>query len=454
MERTWKEHGRKHKLMRYEEAILFLEKAAESGSRPGLETICELTRRLDKPQDKLRIIHIAGTNGKGSTAAYITTILACAGFRVGRYLSPAVFDRRETIQISHSSQGRIFSEYISEEGISRTVGLIKKACEEMVRDGFHHPTVFEIETAMAFLYLSDENVDFAVIETGMGGRLDATNVIEHPLCSVITSISMDHMQYLGDTIEEISWHKAGIIKRGAPAISINTDPSIVKVLEEACKEGGSRLILASAQDAIIHSLTCDGTVFSYKGNKYQIKLLGRHQVDNAILALETVKALKSQGYAISQEAICTGLASTSWRGRFEILAREPYFIIDGAHNEDAAVKLREAIETYFAGRRLIFIMGIFADKEYRKVLKIMAPLAQLLIAVTPPNSRALLSSSLADEARYYFDGRIIDAGTVAAAIEYAYANSRPEDVIVAFGSLSFLQELSELLKRRLQDQRH
>ncbi|NLC20218.1 MAG: bifunctional folylpolyglutamate synthase/dihydrofolate synthase, partial [Clostridiales bacterium] len=201
-------------------------------------------------------------------------------------------------------------------------------------------------------------------------------------------------------------------------------------------------------------LTCDGTVFSYKGNKYQIKLLGRHQVDNAILALETVKALKSQGFAISQEAVNAGLARTSWRGRFEILAREPYFIIDGAHNEDAAGKLREAIETYFAGRRMIFIMGIFADKEYRKVLKIMAPLAQLLITIAPPNSRALPSSSLAGEAKDYYDGRIIDAGTVAAAIEYAYANSRPEDVIVAFGSLSFLQELSELLTRKLPDQKH
>lgn len=439
--------------MRYEEALLFLEKAAEYGSRPGLETIRELTKRLGNPQDKLKIIHIAGTNGKGSTAAYITTILAFAGFSVGRFLSPAVFDRREIIQISHSSNGRLFSEYITEEGICRTVGLIKRACEEMVRDGFAHPTVFEIETAMAFLYLSDENVDFAVIETGMGGRLDATNVIDHPLCSVITSISMDHMQYLGDTLEEISRHKAGIIKSGAPAISINTDQRVLKVLEEECKGTGSSLILASAQDAVIHNLSCEGTVFSYKGNRYKIGLLGKHQVENAILALETVRVLRSQGFAISQEAICTGLARTRWRGRFEIIAREPYFIIDGAHNEDAAVKLREAIETYFAGRRLIFIMGIFADKEYRKVLKTVAPLSQLLITIAPPNSRALKSDSLAREAKNYFDGRIIDAGTAKAAIDYAYANSRPEDVIVAFGSLSFLQELSECLKKRLQDQR-
>lgn len=440
--------------MKYEEAVLFLKKAAEYGSRPGLDTIRELMKRLGNPQNRLRAIHIAGTNGKGSTAAFIASVLACAGYRVGRYLSPAVFDQREIIQISHCSREGLVHEYITEEGVSRTVGLIKKASEEMVRDGLDHPTLFEIETAMAFLYLSDENVDFAVIETGMGGLLDATNVISKPLCSVITSVSMDHMQYLGDTIEKISRQKAGIIKSGAPAISINTDPRISKVLEEACIAAGSTLITASEKDAVIHSLSCDGTVFSYKGNKYQIGLLGKHQLSNAILALEAVKLLQSKGFDISQEAVESGLAMTSWRGRFEIIAKNPYFIIDGAHNEGAAGRLREAAETYFAGRKLIFIMGIFADKDYKKVLSIMAPLAQLLITITPPNSRALPSHSLAREARGCFDGKIIDAGSVSAAIDYAYAESRPEDVIVAFGSLSFLKELSECLRLKLQDQRH
>ena len=439
--------------MTYKEANDFLEKAAGYGSRPGLEAISELMKRLGNPQDKLRIIHIAGTNGKGSTAAYIATILACAGFRVGRFHSPAVFDRREIIQISCAIKGEPEHEYITEEGICRSIDAIKSACEGMVRDGFNHPTVFEIETAMAFLYLLDAGVDFAVIETGMGGRLDATNVIAQPLCSVICSISMDHMQYLGGSLEEISRHKAGIIKRGVPAVSINNHPVVKEVLEETCRQMDACLSHVSGSDAVILSQTLDETAFSYRGNSYRIKLLGRHQLDNAVLAIETVKILQEQGFDVSQEAIQTGLYKTKWRGRFEIVAKEPYFIIDGAHNEDAAIKLRDAIVTYFGGRKPVFIMGMFADKEYRKVLEIMAGLPKLLITIAPPGGRALPSSSLAKEARDFFDGRIIDAGTVAAALDYAYENSGPDDVIVAFGSLSFLQELSGCLKQRLQGQK-
>jgi len=440
--------------MTIEEAGLFMEKAAEYGSRPGLETISELMKRLDNPQDKLRIIHIAGTNGKGSTAAYIASILASAGFKAGRFHSPAVFDRREIIQLTVKRNGRLENEYITEEGICKAVSLIKKACEEMVRDGFNHPTVFEIETAMAFLYFLDENVDFAVIEAGMGGRLDATNVVAKPVCSVITSISMDHMQYLGETLEEISKHKAGIIKEGTPAVSSNTDPIVVGVLEQACKDMDTTLTLASWNEVNLLNLSIEGTVFSYKGNNYRIRLLGRHQLANAILAIETADILKNHGVKISQDAIEAGLWQTSWRGRFEIIEEQPIFVIDGAHNEDASRRLRDAMETYFSGKKLIFIMGIFADKEFKKVLEIMAPLPEILITITPPGNRALPSKILADEAKNYCDGKIIDAGSVAAAVDIAYENSSPEDVIAAFGSLSFLRELTCCLKNRKQDQTH
>lgn len=438
--------------MTYDEARDFIEMAAGYGSRPGLEVITELLRRLDKPQDKLRIIHLAGTNGKGSTAAFIASILAAAGYKAGRYISPSVFDYREKIQISHKCADNIINEYITEEGICDSVAIIKAACEGMVRDGFYHPTVFEIETAMAFLYLLREKVDFAIIETGMGGRLDATNVAARPVCSVITSISMDHMQYLGDTLEKITREKAGIIKEKVPVITGNTNPVIIGVLEEACQAMNTKLTVASKDNAVILRASREGTAFSYKGYNYDIKLLGDHQIGNALLAVEAVTVLQREGYEISQDAIYEGLSQTGWSGRFEILAQNPYFIIDGAHNEDAAIKLRKAIQDYFSGHKLIYIMGMFADKEYKKVLEIIVPLAGMIITITPPSSRALSSTQLAEEAAKYFKGTIIDAGAVTDAIDCAYENSNPCDAIIAFGSLSFLQEATDYLKQKQRDQ--
>lgn len=457
--------------MTYDEARLFIEQAAVYGSRPGLETIRELLGRMDNPQDKLQIIHIAGTNGKGSTGAFISWVLAAAGYKVGRYISPAVFDWREKIQLIYSNRdkeqsegkadiwgqvankdnvnqlNRIVNDYITEDGVIAATLAIKTACEAMVRDGFNHPTVFELETAMAYIYLLQEKVDFAVIEIGMGGRLDATNVAAQPLCSVITSISMDHMQYLGDTIEQITREKAGIIKKGVPAVTANSDPKILTVLKEACERMDTSLIIAAEKDVNIHSTSCEGTTFNYKGQEYNIKLLGEHQVTNAILAVEVCHILQEKGYNISQEAIVTGLSQTVWKGRFEIIATNPYFIIDGAHNEDAAYKLYNSVRTYFSGRRLFFIMGMFADKEYNKVIKIMAPLADTIITITAPTARALPSSELAKAVREYFAGTIIDAQTVAAAIAYTDEHVRPDDVIVAFGSLSFLQEITSSSER-------
>lgn len=494
--------------MTYDEAVLFIEQAAVYGSRPGLETITELLRRMDKPQDKLKIIHIAGTNGKGSTGAFISCMLAAAGYKVGRYISPAVFEWREKVQLVYCSSSKeqamvkadtpkqitdnnnesyksyksykgnksdkdyksckdeagnennkdnegkqqIVNDYISEAGVAATVTDIKEACEAMVREGFYHPTVFEIETAMAFIYLLQEQVDFAVIETGMGGRLDATNVAAQPLCCVISSISMDHMQYLGDSIEQISREKAGIIKKGVPTVTVNTDPRILGVLNEVCERMDSKLTVADEKNIILRGISYEGTSFGYKGQEYNIKLLGEPQPLNAILAIETINILQEQGYSVSREAILRGLSQTVWKGRFEIIATNPNFIIDGAHNEDAAFKLYNSVRTYFSGQKLFFIMGVFADKEYKKLLKIMTPLSDTIITITPPSKRALSSAELAKAAKEYFTGTIIDAHTVAAAIAYTDEHAKPEDVIVAFGSLSFLQEITSFLRRQLQDQ--
>jgi dihydrofolate synthase/folylpolyglutamate synthase len=284
-------------------------------------------------------------------------------------------------------------------------------------------------------------VDFAVIEVGLGGRLDATNVIKHPICSVITSISMDHMQFLGDNLDKITREKAGIIKKGAPLVTANKSPEVLSVLEQTCRDIGTSMIVTDSDDAVNIHFSPEGTTFRYLDQEYTINLLGRHQIGNAILAIQSVRVLHQSGHPISENAIKNGLLKAKWRGRFEIIGRKPYVIIDGAHNEDAALQLKEAIQLYFADRRIIFIIGIFADKNYRRILEITAPLAEVILAITPNNTRALASSQLAIEAKQYGSGTVIDAGTISYAMKLAYEEATQEDVIIAFGSLSFLGEL-------------
>ncbi len=452
--------------MTYEEAREFISQSNQYGIVPGLETITELLNRLANPQEQLRIVHVAGTNGKGSTCAFLTSILNQAGYSVGRYISPSVFSYRERIQISrpdisnHRQEAKTkpVVEYITREGVCRTVELIKPICESMVREGFSHPTSFEIETAMTFLYFLWEKVDFVVLEVGLGGRLDATNVISKPVCSVIASISMDHMQFLGDTLQKIASEKAGIIKAGCPVVTCDQEPEVISVFRNRAEEMGSELYIADSRKAKDLRFSLEGTEFRYEAmvpvirekdmvTNYRIQLLGRHQVKNAILALEAARVLQRSGYHIDEEAIKTGLSTAHWSGRLELLSTRPYLLIDGAHNEDAARTLRESIEIYFTNRRIIFMIGVLADKDYQKILEITAPLADTIYTLTPENPRALRSDNLAEEAGKYCD-RVFDAGNVTQALQLAYEEAGEEDVILAFGSLSFLGDLVHALKLR------
>ncbi|MBE5968523.1 MAG: bifunctional folylpolyglutamate synthase/dihydrofolate synthase [Lachnospiraceae bacterium] len=435
--------------MTYEEARNFIKESNQYGIVPGLETITELLRRLGNPQEQLCIIHVAGTNGKGSASAFLTAILIEAGYHVGRYLSPAVFSYRERIQIG--DKGASAMAYITQQGICESVEQIQPVCDAMVQDGYPHPTSFEIETAMAMLYLAKEKVDFAIIEVGMGGRLDATNVIQHPVCCVITSISMDHMQYLGDTLEQIAGEKAGIIKENVPVVTGRQKPEVRKVLEMTCREKGAKLILSDFDKIAEVNYDPEETVFTLQtdtGNKkYRIRLLGEYQTENALLAVKAATLLENLGYRIGEEAVRNGLSKARWRGRFEIIAKEPYVIIDGAHNEDAAMRLRRSIEVYFTNRRIIYIIGVLADKDYQTILDLTAPLADVIITLTPDNKRALSGTELAKQAER-FGKRVIDAGTAQNAIHAAYETARKEDVIIAFGSLSYLGDLVKTLENR------
>ncbi len=436
--------------MTYEEAREFIEQSNQYGSKLGLASVTELLSRLDNPQDKVKVIHVAGTNGKGSTTAYIASILATEGYKVGRYISPAVFTYRERIQISVRETGKkaYVTEYISKQGVSDAISDIKTVCDAMIEDGWPHPTSFELETAMAFLYFTRLEVDFAVVEVGLGGRLDATNVMKKPICSVFTSISMDHMQYLGDTLASIAREKAGIIKSSVPIITCNKNPEIIQVLKEAAEVNDAPMILVDTEEARTIQFTPGETIFEYHGQEYETALLGRHQITNAVLALTVIEVMLQQGYTISRTSILDGIRSTRWSGRFEIIEQRPYFIIDGAHNEDAALRLAETVREYFTDGRVIYIMGVFADKDYRKILSLTAPHADMIITLTPNNSRALSSAELSLEAQKYCPA-VFDAKTAEQAVRLAYEVSGEEDVIIAFGSLSFLGEI----KRRVTNSR-
>lgn len=426
--------------MTYEEARNFINDSNKYGIVPGLETIEELLGRLGNPQEKLKIIHVAGSNGKGSTCAFLNSILIEAGYKVGRYSSPSVFTYREIIQIGYKGLSDMV--YITEEGVCEAIEKIMPLCKEMMEDGYSHPTAFEIETAMAFLYLSEQNVDFAIIEVGMGGRLDATNVIKQPICTVITSISMDHMQYLGSSLKEITFEKAGIIKNNIALVTGKQDPDVEEVLKDISREKNAKYYVSDTHKVRNVIYTPEKTRFTIEDEEYSISLLGEYQIYNGLLAMTAAKVIDKLGYPISGESISRGLDKTRWSGRFEIISRKPYFIIDGAHNEDAAIGLVKSIKQYFTNQRIIYIIGVLADKDVNSILKITAPLAEVIIALTPDNKRALKSSDLAKMALSY-GKKVIDAGTVDMAVKRAYEEAKEDDVIIAFGSLSYLGELKE-----------
>ncbi len=428
--------------MTYNEAREFISDSNQYGSKLGLDTIIELLKRLGNPQDQLKVIHVAGTNGKGSTSAFIAGILAAQGYQVGRYHSPAVFNYLEMVQINRPlNQQRWSIELLAEQGVTKGIECIKPVCEEMVREGMSHPTSFEIETAMALLYLSWQNVDFAVIEVGLGGRLDATNVFRTPLLNVITSISMDHMQYLGDTLGQIAYEKAGIIKKGAKVITCNDNPEIIDVIRDVCKIYHNELILSDLGEVCDVQYLPEKTSFTYHGKQYEIGLLGEYQIKNAILAIDTVMQLSQSGYPVEERSIQSGLLYTVWSGRFEVIKKSPYFILDGAHNEEAALALRKSIMSYFPTQRKIFIIGVLADKDYKKILEVTADLADVVITLSPNNYRALASSQLAKEAKNYTNGKVIDASTAREAVDLALKQATHMDIVLSYGSLSYLGEI-------------
>lgn len=432
-------------MMTEKESLDFMDELKKSGIVPGLGSIKELCRRLGNLQDAFPCIHIAGTNGKGSVLAYLSTVYKTAGYRVGAFSSPAVFNPRETIRVD----GKNMTKKAYTEGLEK----IKEAVETIKADGLPAPTAFEAEVALAFLYFADKKCDIVMLEAGMGGREDATNLITRTLAAVLMPIGMDHMQFLGGTLDKIAYQKAGIIKKGCVAVSaVQQEEAAAEIRKEAEKQGCS-CIFATVPEKIKYGLKKQK--FTYRDafgtlhKDMEITIPGVCQAENAAVAIEVVEALNRQNaFVVSEENLRRGLLETSWPGRFEVLREKPYFVIDGAHNEPAAKKLVQSVSAYFSNKRIIYIMGMLKDKEYEKVAEITYPYADQIITVTPPeNKRALSAMDLAAAVSAYHP-RVTTAGSVEEAVEMAYLLAGKEDVILCFGSLSFLGRVRDILGKQ------
>jgi len=425
--------------MNYAEARVYLDEVSKYGSVLGLENMRELLGRLGNPQDDLKFIHISGTNGKGSVLAYLSTILSGGGYRTGRYISPTLFSYRERIQVDEQK--------IEKESLAHHVTAIAKVIEEMKAENAGNPTAFEVETALAFLYFKEKDCDIVVLETGLGGALDATNIIKTTVMEVIAPISMDHMEFLGDTLEKIAMQKAGIIKPHTAVVSASQEPDAKKVLDHVCKENQCSMYMVDPAQITDVLYDVEEQQFSYKNWKnVKITLAGSYQILNAALALEGVEELRRLGYHLSEEQVRQGLYRAVWRGRFTLLSKNPAVIIDGAHNPGAAKELKHSLDLYFKGKDLYYIFGVFQDKDYQEVIRLTAPLAKHIITVqTPGNPRALPANEL-KEAVQAVNPSVEAAQSIQEAVKKSLQLAKNEDAIIIFGSLSFLGETERAVK--------
>lgn len=427
--------------MDYQQSRAYIRDAEQyAGGAMDLTNIKELMKRLGNPQDQLKYIHVAGTNGKGSVIAYLYTTLMKAGYHVGRYISPSVYSYREKIE----TEGKPISREKFAEQTTRVAAVI----EEMTAEGLAHPTPFEIETAVAFLFFAEEKCDPVILEVGMGGITDATNLITTTELAVLVPISMDHQSFLGNTISEIAEKKAGIIKPGSSVVTIGQETKALEVIKKTGAEAGADVCVADVSEAEVLEADFTGQRFCYKGEKYTLSLAGSYQTENAVLALEALRILDERGYHTTLEQRKEGLWATRWNGRLTIIHKDPLFIVDGAHNPAAADMLEDSVRKYFKDRRLFFIMGVFKDKDYPYIIRKLCPYAEQILAIeTPDNPRALPAEELAKAIRPY-NANVRAEKNIPRAVEELFEMAGKDDVILSFGSLSFIGEITRIVNAR------
>ena len=422
--------------MKLEEAVGYYHSLERFGIRPGLERIRALCSLLGAPQKRFACVHVAGTNGKGSTCTELASILTASGYRTGLYTSPYVIEFRERIRLN--------GEMIPPEALCQVTQKVRSAVETLTEQGIN-VTEFEAVTAAAFLYYAESDCDIVVLETGLGGRFDATNVVEAPLCSVITSVSLDHTKILGDTLDQIAAEKCGIIKPGRPVITGAEQRSVVlDVIRQTAERLGSGLTVADAADLLPVRADITGTDVIWQGLPLHIPFCGSHQRCNTALVLSAVTALRREGYRITDRQIAEGLAAASIPARIEMINRSPLVILDGSHNDGSTAALAQALGEYLPGKRILAVMGMMADKDCSRALEHLLPLFSKVIAVTPSNPRSM-------EAERFRD-LVIPKGVAAQAIpspaegiREAIRQLNDYDALVVCGSLYLAADIRAIL---------
>ena len=419
--------------MNAQQAIEYIHSFFWKGSIPGLSRTQELLKRMGNPEKKLKFIHIAGTNGKGSTAAMTASILNKAGYRVGLYTSPYIYRFNERIQVNGVQ--------IPDEDVATVTEYVKQFAEAMEEK----PTEFELVTAIGFEYFLRQNCDIVVLEVGMGGALDSTNVIETPEVAVITNIGLDHTDYLGDTVEKIAETKAGIFKENGHAVVYRGAPSVEAVYEKVCAERNISLKKADFDSLVCKSRSLEGQVFDCGARKdLVLPLLGDHQLHNASVVLSIADTLKEIGWNITEENIRDGIRDVSWPGRFDIVSREPLFIIDGGHNPQCIDALVVNVRDYLAGRKIIALTGVLADKDYGEMYRPMMPYIQEFVCITPPNPRKLEAAELAVHLSRV-GAKATGCDSIAQGVKTAVEKAGKDGVVLCFGSLYTIGDIRNAL---------
>lgn len=428
--------------MKYDEALEYINDKDKFGSRLGLDSIGKLLSLLGNPQKGLNYIHIGGTNGKGSTASYLAHVLKAGGYKVGLFTSPYIERFNERIQIN--------GEDIPNETLGRLTSTIREKADIMVKEGYKHPTTFEIITAIGFMYFKEERTDYAILEVGLGGRFDSTNIIDKPLVSVITTIDFDHIDILGDTLGKIAYQKAGIIKDNSIVISYPQEEESLEVLKKVSREKNSEFYLCPMENINIKSASNRGSVFDfqYKDTKIEdikIKMLGEYQVYNAALALTTLLIMKERELlSIEKEDIYRGLSDTKWPGRLEIIGEDPIFLIDGAHNVQGIAQLKKALKL-FKYNRLILGIAMLKDKDTSHMVELLVPMADIVVATEVKMDRKLDAEILGEKASKY-NKEIYVKKDIKEAIKKALELANKDDMIVFGGSLYLIGEVKNMYR--------
>ena len=408
--------------MTKKEAVDYIEGFGWSKDRFDIDGSRSLLNRLGNPQNKLKFVHVAGSNGKGSTCAMLDSILRAAGYKVGLYTSPYIQDFCERMQVGGKNVP------------GDTLAAITEKVKAEVDASGESFSQFTVMTAVAMEYFMEAQCDIVVLEVGMGGELDATNVIEPPEAAVIMNIGLEHTEYLGDTLEKIAMAKAGIIKTGCRAVCYDGAPEVTEVIKTVCAERNVPLRCVNFGRMEALNETLDGQEFLWDGEKYRVNLIGPHQLHNTCAVLETVETLRERGWKIPDEAVREGLAAVKWPARMEVLDRSPLFLLDGGHNPQCAEALAAAAKKLLGGKKAVFLLGVLADKDYPAIMELVLPLAQEFICLTPFSDRALPAEKLAE----YLRGLGAKASACASVVEgirAAQAAAGTDGAVVSFGSL-------------------